>query len=88
MINYKEFSSIFCRGIFKQAIIRGAETFEEHMNAKRGCLKDLNLRQKIDMYKREMMKNGLMAEDGSDYNKEIKNILDSLNQYEKSGNAV
>ena len=48
----------------------------------------MNLRQKIDMYKRNMMKTGLMAEDGSDLNIETKNILDSLNQYEKSGNAA
>ena len=58
------------------------------MKTKQGTLKDMNLRQKIDMYKRNMMKNGLMAEDGSDKNVETKNILDSLNQYEKSGNAA
>ena len=40
------------------------------------------------MYKRNMMKTGLMAEDGSDLNIETKNILASLNQYEKSGNAA
>ena len=34
MINYREFSSIFCRGIFKQAIIRSSELFEEHMKTK------------------------------------------------------
>ena len=48
----------------------------------------MNLRQKIDMYKRNMMKTGLMSEDGSDLNIETKNILESLNQYEKSGNAA
>ena len=35
-----------------------------------------------------MMKKGLMEEDGSDLNVEIKSILDSINQYEKSGNAA
>ena len=48
----------------------------------------MTLKQKIDMYKRNMMKIGLMSEDGCDDNVETKNILESLNQYEKSGNAA
>ena len=48
----------------------------------------MTLKQKLDMYKRNMMKIGLMSDDGSDVNVETKNILYSINQYEKSGNAA
>jgi len=50
MISFKEFSQVFCRGMFKQALIRSAETFLSQMQHKTQRLKDLNLKQKIDMY--------------------------------------
>ena len=51
MISFHEFQKIFCRGIFKQAIIRSAEEFLRIFERK-GRLKDLNLKQKINMYQR------------------------------------
>ena len=67
MISYGEFSSIFCRGIFKQALIRSAETFNSAIQRKSGQISDLNLRQRIDNYKRGKMVAGLM-EEGTDKN--------------------
>lgn len=34
MISYDEFSKIFCRGIFKQAIVKSEEVFQDSMTTK------------------------------------------------------
>ena len=50
MISLREFSQVFCRSIFKQALIRSAETFMQQMSHKSQQLKDMTLKQKIDSY--------------------------------------
>ena len=52
MISFKEFSAVFCRSMFKQALINSAESFVSQMEHKTQRLKDMNLKQKIDMYQR------------------------------------
>lgn len=44
MISYDEFSKIFCRGMFKQAIVHSAESFMESMDAKGSKTKDMGLK--------------------------------------------
>ena len=34
MVNFSEFNRIFCKGVFKQALIRIAETFDKVMATK------------------------------------------------------
>ena len=51
MISFSEFNRIFVKGVFKQALIRIAATFDKAM-AKKGeaFRRDMNLSQKIDIY--------------------------------------
>ena len=44
MISYREFTQVFCRGIFKEALIRSAESFMQQMQMKSKKLKDLTLK--------------------------------------------
>ena len=78
LISYTEFTRIFCRGIFKQAMIRSAESFNTSMNTKKDKLKDMTLKQKLSMYQRSNIVAGLMAP-GTDHNTETKQILDNIN---------
>ena len=77
MISYREFSSVFCRSMFKDALIHSAETFIAQMQHKTQRLKDMNLKQKIDMYQRNQIVQGLMAPGTSSY-AETKQILNNI----------
>lgn len=71
LISYTEFTRIFCRGIFKQALIRGAENFQAQMKSKKDKLKDMTLKQKLTMFQRNQIVTGLMNP-GTDLNQETK----------------
>ena len=43
-ISFDEFSKIFCRGIFKQAIVRSADTFDDLLADKKSKIKDMALK--------------------------------------------
>ena len=43
MISYDEFQKIFCHGVFKQAICRNEEIFQDAMDKKRNVIKDMGL---------------------------------------------
>lgn len=87
MISFKEFSQIFCRGMFKQALIKAAETFISQMQHKTQRLKDMNLKQKIDMYQRNQIISGLKAP-GSNKYAETKAILSNIESYDLGHSAA
>ena len=78
MISCDEFQKIFCRGIFKQAIVRSEQTFQDQMNSKRSKIKDMGLKQKINMFTRSNIVSGLMQPGGTDKNFETKQIIENL----------
>lgn len=49
--------------MFKQALINAAETFLKKMSHKSQKIKDMTLKQKVDMYQRKEMVDGLMMPD-------------------------
>lgn len=63
--------------MFKDALIHSAETFIAQMQHKTQRLKDMNLKQKIDMYQRNQIVQGLMAPGTSSY-AETKQILNNI----------
>ena len=44
MISYDEFSKIFCRGIFKEAMVKSAANFSDSMIYKKSKIKDMGLK--------------------------------------------
>ncbi|CDW75722.1 iki3 domain containing protein [Stylonychia lemnae] len=76
-INFDEFNRVFCKGIFKEALINVTNTFDQMSMAKQS-VNDLPLSLKINEYQRSQMFSGLDPK--SEYYKEGRQILNSLNQ--------
>lgn len=73
--------------MFKTALIHSADVFTRQMNHRSQRLKDMNLKQKIDMYQRTQMISGLMAPDSDTY-KETRQILNNINAYDLGTSAA
>jgi hypothetical protein len=55
LLIYDEFNRIFCRGVFKQALITISQKFEGEMKRKGPEFEDLPLDRKIESYSRSHM---------------------------------
>ena len=58
------------------------------MHSKRNKIKDMGLKQKINMFTRSNMVNGIMQPSGTEKNYETKQIIDNLGELEKCGSAA
>ena len=68
-------------------MIRAAEKFTSQMQHKTQRLKDMNLKQKIDMYQRNQIISGLKAPGSASY-AETKQILNNIESFEIGSSAA
>lgn len=84
LICFDEFLKIFCRGMFKQALINTIEKLQRSPTPMEGELAeaanaDMPLAMKIERYQRARFLNGLAPKAGTRMQNETANILSSLN---------
>lgn len=78
-INFDEFNKIFCKGLFKEALINVTNKFNE-MNLNQNAKQELPLSVKINEYQRNQMFSGLDPKTESfNHGRQILNSLHEIN---------
>ena len=79
-MNFDEFNRIFCKGMFKEALIDVNQNFSS-LNAKTSTSEDVQLFVKIGEYQRQQMFTGLDPKaDQYVYGRQILNSLNDITQ--------